>query len=235
MRALIPVLLVLAAPLTVAAQTQAAAERPTLPPSVTAGGEGVRNVPPDQVTIVLGVMTRAKTAAQAGAANAERMTALVAALRRVGLDEKEISTAYYSVHGEMWRTEAETVYVANNSVKVQTKKLNRLGNIIDAALQAGANQVHSMQYDLADRGPATREALALAVRNARLQAEAMAAAAGGQLGVLEELTTEAAQFVPVMARAEMAMTAKDVSTPITPGEVTVTASVRARWRFIPKR
>lgn len=233
MRALIPVLLTLA--LSVTAAAQAPAERPTLPPSVTAGGEGVRLVAPDQVTIILGVMTRAKTAAQAGAANAERMTALVAALKRVGLDDKEISTAYYSVHGEMWRTEAETVYVANNSVKVQTRKLNRLATIIDAALQAGANQVHSMQYDLADRGPATREALALAVRNARLQAEAMAAAAGGQLGALEELTTEPAQFVPVMARTEMAMTAKDVATPITPGEVSVTATVRARWRFLPRR
>lgn len=234
MRALIPVLLAFVAPLT-NANAQGTMARPMLPPSVTAGGEGTRNVAPDQVTIILGVMTRAKTAAQAGADNATRMTAVVAALKRAGLEEKEISTANYSVHGEMWRSEAETVYVANNSVKVQTRKLDRLAAIIDGSLQAGANQVHSMQYDLADRGPATREALALAVRHARLQAEAMATAAGGQLGALEELTTEPAQFVPIMARAEMAMAAKDASTPLTPGEVTVTATVRARWRFVPRR
>jgi uncharacterized protein YggE len=91
-------------------------------------------------------------------------------------------------------------------------------------------------YDLTDRTGAEAAALGDAVADARRQAEVMAAAAGGRLGDLVDLGTQAPQYRP-FAEDVVAyrMAAQAAPTPVSPGTVTVTASVTARWRFVPGR
>lgn len=230
---LVPIALVLIAGCA-SAQTPAGA----LTPTIVAGGEGRREVAPDKATIILGVQTRSRTSAAAAAANADRMTAIRAALTRVGIPAKDISTAHYSVHFEHGRTPADTQYVASNMVTVETTQLDKVGTIIDTGLGAGANNINSLQYDLSDRTAAQTQALSDAVGHARRQAEAMAVAAGGRLGDLVELTTQPAQVRPYFAAGDMMMRAEAMSaapTPVSPGEVTVYATVTGRWRFIAGR
>jgi len=221
-----------------AARGQANPQIPTTSsvPSIVASGESQRGVAPDQVTIILGVLTRSRTPLAAAGENAERMNRVMAALRQLGLTDQEVTTSHYSVHSEIWRNENDTVHVATNSVRVQTRKLDLLARVIESALSAGATNVSSLEFGLEDRSGPTRAALADAVREARLQAEAMAAAAGGRLGALEELTTQPTGYQPFMAR-DMAVASmqQGVAPPITPGEVIVTAVVTGRWRFIPER
>ncbi|HEX7122195.1 MAG TPA: SIMPL domain-containing protein [Gemmatimonadaceae bacterium] len=218
------------------AHAQDTTQRAGDPPSIVATGEGRREVPPDRVTIVLAVQTRASTPLQAATENNERMTVVLRALRQAGLDSSEISTAHYTVHPQTWRNENDTVYVASNAVRVETGKLDQLAQVIGAALDAGATTVSALEFGLADPSAATRDALGDAVRNARLQAEALAAAAGGTLGDLEHLSTQPVGFVPVYAQRDMAMMSmQGGAPPITPGQVTVTATVTARWRFVPNR
>lgn len=210
-----------------------------LTPTIVAGGEGRREVQPDKATIVLGVQTRSRTPAAAASANADRMTAIRAALTRAGVPAKDISTAHYSLYFEQGRTPADTQYVASNMVTVETRQLDKVGQIIDTGLGAGANNINSLQYDLSDRTATQTAALGDAVGHARRQAEAMAAAAGGRLGELVELTTQQPQYQPYamdVARyrmaAEMSVAAP---TPVSPGSVSIYATVTGRWRFVPGR
>ena len=215
---------------------QSDTSRPIIP-TINAGGEGRREVAPDKATIVLGVETRSKTPAAAASANADRMTKIRAALTRMGVAEKDISTARYSLYFEQGRTPADTQYVATNMITVMTRQLDQVGRIIDTGLGAGANNINSLLYDLTDRNAAEAGALGDAVADARRQAEVMATAAGGRLGDLIELGTQQSQYQPFAAEtvAYRRLSAQAAPTPVSPGTVTVTASVTARWRFVPGR
>lgn len=209
-----------------------------LTPTIVAGGEGRREVAPDKATIVLGVQTRSRTSAAAASANADRMTAIRAALTRIGIPAKDIATAHYSLHFEQGRTSADTQYVASNMVTVETRQLEKVGQIIDTGLGAGANNINSLQYDLSDRTPTQTAALGDAVGHARRQAEAMAAAAGGRLGDLVELSTQGPTYSPYamdVARYRMAAEMSAAPTPVSPGSVSIYATVTGRWRFVPGR
>ena len=217
-----------------AAAAQTDTSRPIVP-TINATGQGRREVAPDKATIILGVETRSKTPAAAASANAERMTRIRGALTRAGVAEKDISTARYSLHFEQGRTQADTQYVATNMITVVTRQLDQVGRIIDTGLGAGANSINSLFYDLTDRNAAEASALGDAVADARRQAEVMATAAGGRLGDLIDLGTQPAQYQPFAADVAFRMAAQAAPTPVSPGTVTVTASVTARWRFVPGR
>ena len=218
-----------------AAVAQPDTSRPIVP-TINATGQGRREMAPDKATIVLGVETRSKTPAAAASANADRMTRIRTALMRAGVAEKDIATARYSLHFEQGRTQADTQYVATNMVTVTTKQLDQVGRIIDTGLGAGANNINSLSYDLTDRNVAESGALGDAVADARRQADIMATAAGGRLGDLIELGTSSPQYQPYAADVAMyRMAAQSAPTPVSPGTVTVTASVTARWRFLPGR
>src|SRR5688572_23366922 len=109
---------------------QSDTSRPIIP-TINAAGQGRREVAPDKATIVLGVETRSKTPAAAASANADRMTRIRAALTRMGVAEKDISTSRYSLHFEQGRTPADTQYVATNMVTVVTRNLDQVGRLID--------------------------------------------------------------------------------------------------------
>ena len=215
----------------VSAQTSTARD---IVPTITSTGEGRREMAPDKATIVLGVETRARTPAAAASANADRMTAIRNALTRAGVAARDIATARYSLGLEFGRTPADTQYVASNMVTVTTRQLDQVGRIIDTGLGAGANNINSLQYDLTDRAKAQAEALGDAVANARRQAEVMAEAAGGRLGELVELGTQPGEYRPFYAaEVSMRMQAGAAPTPVSPGSVTISASVNGRWRFVP--
>lgn len=218
------------------AQTQTPARDFTA--TIISGGEGRQEMAPDKATIVLGVETRSRTPAAAASANADRMTAIRTALTRMGIPERDIATARYSLHFEQGRTPADTQYVANNMITVVTRQLDQVGRIIDTGLGAGANNINSLQYDLNDRTAAQTAALSAAVTDARRQAEAMAAAAGGRLGDLVELSTQPVQYQPYAmdgARFRMAEMSAAAPTPVSPGTVMIYATVSGRWRFVPGR
>ena len=218
-----------------AAVAQSDTSRPIIP-TINSSGQGKREVGPDKATIVLGVETRSKTPAAAASANADRMTRIRTALMRAGVPEKDISTARYSLHFEQGRTQADTQYVATNMITVVTQKLDQVGRLIDTGLGAGANNINSLFYDLTDRTAAEAGALGDAVADARRQADIMATAAGGRLGDLIELGTSAPSYQPYAdAGIAYRMAAQAAPTPVSPGNVTVTASVTARWRFVPGR
>jgi uncharacterized protein YggE len=208
------------------------------PPQIVTGGHGEVRLTPDKATLLVSVQTRAATAAAAGADNARRVKATLDTLRAIGLTSDQLATVGYSVTAVQQydsKTGPKVVgYDAQNTVRVELRRLDQVGRVIDAALAAGANNIASIQFTASGLDSARRTALAAAVSQARADADAMAKAAGGALGPLIEISAEPQQPPPgpmMYARATLAQAAPE--TPINPGDFIVSATVSARWQFVP--
>jgi uncharacterized protein YggE len=208
-------------------------------PQITIGSNGQVKISPDRATIQISVQTKATTAAAAASENASKQAAVIAAIRALGLNADQISTAGYTVYPEQRyepnREPVITGYNVTNSLSIEVRKLDQVGPVIDAALSKGANMVTSLQFFASNTEEARRRAIALAVQKARLDAEAAAQAGGGSLGSLLEVSIGA--YVPPQPRPMVMMrtaaaTMDSSQTPINPGEETVTVEVTTRWRFI---
>jgi uncharacterized protein len=210
------------------------------PRTISVSAVGTVELEPEQGVVLLAVESEGQTAQAAAAANAQRMTQLMTALRRAGLQDRHIRTTSYELRPEYAREQRGQEpprivgYRAVNMVQVTVDTVARMGGIIDAAIGSGANRVANIRFQLRDPQAAHAEASALAVRNARRQAEAIAAAAGERLGPAMNISTGGYMPPPqppmMYARAEMAMA--DVATPVEGGTLTVTAHVSIVYRLL---
>ncbi len=217
---------------------------PEPPPAIVVSAEGKRTMAPDRASLFLSIQNRNRTPSQAGTQNARIATAIRTALAAVGVDKAQISTMNYNVRPDIEiipgpqgrELRRDSAFVATNTVRVEIRNLDLVSRVIDTSLTAGATNVMSVSYWLADLARARREATVEAVRTARENAEAIAAAAGGSLGDLIEVRTEPIRVIgpqPVMqSEMMMARVAADVPTPISPRDIDVTAYVTARWKFV---
>lgn len=204
--------------------------------TVTASGRGDTRITPDRATLSIGVETKAATAAQASADNARKQRAVIDAIKALGISDQQISTADFSVYPETAPTAKPdgvpriVGYTVTNTVRVDVQHVDQVGTLIDAALGKGANTINSLSFYASNEDDARRSALALAVQHARGDAEAMAKGAGGRLGDLIEVTSQAGPEPGQPFAVRMSMSAG--ATPISPGSQTVSAQVSARWRFV---
>ena len=211
----------------------------SIPPHVVTTGTGEVQLSPDRATVMLGVQSRATTVAQATADNARRQRAIIDTLRALGLGSDQISTVNFNVSPEMQyppnQTPKVTGYVVTNMVRASLRRVEDVGRTIDAALAKGANDISGVEFTSSRADSARRAAITEAVAHARADAEAMARAAGGSLGQLLELTSGVEPIRPFEATMARARVATAAPTPIEPGQLSISASVTARWAFVPNR
>ena len=231
----------LVAAATIALPSHARSQVATLPPHIITSGVGQTRVTPDRATVLIGVQTRSLTATTAASENARRQKAVLDTLKAMGIPAEQLATQNYSVTPEMKYDPNGTTppkvtgYVVSNTVRVELKKIDQVGSVIDASLAKGANNIAGIQFGVSNVAEVRRLALADAVRSARADADVLAKAAGGSLGQLIEMTSSTAGRPlndVVEAAGEIMMSAR-VATPVQPGEQVVTASVTATWQFIP--
>jgi hypothetical protein len=224
--------------------------------SLTAEGQSRRT--PDLALFNAGVVTQGRTAAEALAENSRRMDGVVAALRRAGVAERDIQTAAISLQPRYSNPELEAQlrarqmrepyvppaepraptiigYEAQNNVQVRVRRLTEMGRIIDALVEAGANQVNGPSFTLDEPAAALDEARAEAIANARHRAEIYARAAG--LRVVRILSiSEGGGYYPVQqvfaasGESRMAPPAPPPP-PIAPGELTLGVSVSVQFEL----
>lgn len=225
------------------ARAQQPGGAPAEPPrTITVSGTGTLHRTPDQAVVSLAVENQAPTARQAAQQNAEQMDRVVSALRQAGIAAARIRTQGYNLMPEYQYIQPSGPgqpgeqkligYRASNMVEVTVDAIPRVGAVIDAAIAAGANRAQGISFQLADPEGARREALRLAVANARLNAEALAQAAGQRLGSVLRLSMNVGVMQPPrpMLRA-MSADASVAPTPVEPGEMDVTADVTAVYRL----
>lgn len=184
---------------------------------------------PDRVSVSLSVVTHAESAQQAAERNAAETTAVVGRLREVYAEAAELSTSGYTLAPEFEYDKREgrrrpAGFVARNTVNASISDVDAAGRLIDAAIAAGANEVRSVQFGLADPKPLRQQALVAAAADARAKAAALAASMEVGLGRTLRIEEHDTGSAP-RPQAMMAMRAEADSTPIEPGDVYVEASV----------
>jgi uncharacterized protein YggE len=197
------------------------------------------SVDPDRAVVRLGVTAEAPEAAAAQSQVNEVMQAILDAVTALNVPERAIRTEQLTlspVYGDMrpspnqqQRNEPRIVgYSASNVVSVELDDLSRIGDVVDAGIEAGANQLQGISFQTRDDAAARSEALRRAVQDARGQAEAMAAALGMRVAGLRELVAADANVQPPQPYAA-ARFALEAATPIQPGQVDVMATVTATF------
>jgi len=241
MRSSMTAALALALPLTVAATPATAQTAPTtVEPMVPATGtvldvsaEGRTTRVPDLATIRAGVVSQAPTAAVALADNAQRMTRVLAALKKAGTADRDIATSTVGLSPQYRYADNQppviTGYQATNTVTIRFRDVARSGSVLDALVAQGANQIDGPNLSIDNPDAALDEARADALKRARTRADLYARAAGMRVARIVSINeageNRGGQPSPmVFARAQMA----DAKTMVAPGEqdVTVTLAVR---------
>ena len=203
--------------------------------TLSLSADGETKVAPDMATINLGVTTQAATAAEAMQQNSAEMNRVMAALRRAGVEARDVQTAQVSINPQYAYQQGEAPrlsgYQATNQVIVTTRDLARLGATIDAAVAAGANAAGGISFGLADPAPAEDAARLAAVKALQAKAELYARAAGYRVLRLVNLS-EGGGYAnpPPVPLARMAL-AKSEETPVSPGETRVRIEVTGTFEL----
>ena len=220
----------LTAPTAVAAQTTALVQ-PIAGTRLDVAASGEVTRVPDIAVISTGVVTRAATATAAIQQNATRMERVRAALKRAGIEDKDIQTSSINLNPEYVYAERQpprlTGYTASNQVSVRFRDIRKTGEILDVLVAEGANQINGPSLTIDKPEEALDEARLKAIANGRARADLYARALGMRVTRLLSVSESGGYAVPppmpMYARAE-AMSA-DASTKIDPGEQKVQVSV----------
>lgn len=194
--------------------------------SVSAQAEARRT--PDIATVSTGVVTEAPDANAAMRANAERMQQVVDAIRKAGIEARDVQTGGITLNPQYRYVEnappSITGYQASNTVNVTVRDLARLGKILDALVATGANQINGPSFDIADREPALDEARRNALKQARARADMYAQSLGMRVRRIVSISEGARiDMPPPMPMAAMRMEKALADTPVAPGENVLTA------------
>jgi uncharacterized protein YggE len=202
----------------------AQAQGTTAAPGITVVGTGKATAVPDVSDWSFGVQSDAASAADALEAASASSRAIVAALRDAGIDRKDIRTEQVSVYPRM-SSDGRSVdgYTASASVGAVVRDMGRTGEVVDAAVQAGANQVYGPTLRLSDDTAQYRAAVDAAYDDARARAEAIAAKAGVTLGAPVAILEGGGYGGPIPFEAGALEARSDVA--IEPGTQDVTATL----------
>jgi uncharacterized protein len=198
---------------------------------ITVTGIGHVDAVPDEAEFSLGVTTEGQTAREALTANSARMRRLIAALKAAGVAAQDIKTQNVSV-GQNYDDGPEADgYAATNSVSVRIRELDRAGAVLEAAANAGANQVYGPALTREDREGLEQKALENAVANARKRAGTLANAAGVGVGRVTAIAEAVEGGGVVYEGARMAMDTAQAKVPIEKGTEEITASVTVTFEI----
>jgi uncharacterized protein len=191
--------------------------------SIVVSGNGAVSTTPDRAQLSLGVSTDGKTASAALRANAAEMTKVIAAIKGQGIAAADIKTELVSLSPRYSQNgDAVVGYTATNSVGVTLRNLDKTGPVIDAAVDAGSNQISGPNLVRSDQSALYRQALRAAIADARAKAQTIARASGLKLRRITDVSESGGPTPVTDAAAKVGVA---TPTPIEPGTQLVTASL----------
>ncbi|MBI5842194.1 MAG: SIMPL domain-containing protein [Chloroflexi bacterium] len=199
--------------------------------TLNVSGVGEAYLTPNIAYIYVGVHTEGASASEAVESNKTQTTALIDALKSAGVADKDIRTTNFSIYpSTQYSPEGQptsTIYMVDNTVYVVVRDLDGLGDLLDSAISAGANSINSIQFDVADKADALKEARAKAVEDAKLQAQQLAEAAGLSLGDIQTINFyDSSPYAYMEGGKGGGGVALDVAAvPIQPGQLTISVTV----------
>jgi len=207
--------------------------------SVTGQGEVLAD--PDQAVIQVGVRAEEVSAKAAQEEVNKTVKKVLDRVSALAIEPDDIRTSQLSLQAvyadsRNRRDEGEPkiiAYRASYTLSIKTKDLGQISAVIDSALEAGANQLSGIRFELEERQVARESALRRAVADAREKAVVIAEAAGTRLGSILTIV-EAGAVVRPVAMARSAVMAAEVSgspTVVMPGQITVSGQVTIRYQI----
>lgn len=202
-------------------------------PVLSVDGQGSAAVVPDQAVLTLGVTSSARSANQAQAENAQKSMAITQALKQMGVAGADIKSQQYSFHpnysNEDKRGREISSYTASHSLRVNIRDIAKAGRIIDAALNAGANEVNSLHFSVSNQSAARKEALGAAIADARNKADIIAQGLGRHIVGIKNVS-ESTDYIEARSYdRNMLMASKAVATNIEPGTMDFNARVHIEY------
>jgi hypothetical protein len=231
-------------PLALAALTATWLAAPALaqtvpPPAISVTGDATVSVAPDLAQIDGGVTSDAKTARDASEANNAAMGKVLLALKGAGIDEKDYQTSRLSLQPQFAanykpsdRAPGIVSFRASNRVTVKVRDVTKIANVIDVLVGAGANEIGGINFTVTQASKVLDEAREKAIADARRKAEIYARAAGVTLGDPISISEEGAPVPAFRGKMAAPMAA---STPVAPGEETLSVTVGMTWAIKPKQ
>ena len=198
---------------------------------MTVGGEATIAVAPDTAIIRIGVTSQGKNAREASEANARQITAVLAAIKASGIDDRDIQTSRLSLQPQYDPNKSGTArltgFQVTNQLTVRIHDIGKLPDILDRAIAAGANEMSGIEFAVSQQSRLLDQARAEAVADARRKAELYAQAAGAKLGRVLQIADESA---PAPRPLVQAMRAGAV--PVAPGEQMLRVAVTVSYELV---
>lgn len=219
----------------VVAQTEEDSPAHSTAETITVVGQGSVSIKPDVAHVSIGVETSAGTVSEAVGDNEEKMESILGALSALGIEDKDIQTMHYSIQLDRYpepvpvaesAAGVQPVYRVSNMVNVTVRDLDAVGDVLDAVVEAGANNIWGVSFGVDDpkesEGEARAEAIADALSRAGALAELTEVTLGPVMSVSEVLGVGSVS-APIVEKALSA------SGSISPGEVEVTYQVQVTY------
>jgi uncharacterized protein YggE len=209
------------------------------PRTLNVSGNGTVYLTPDIAYITIGVHTEDPDLASGVSKNNTQAQALVDALKKAGIADKDIQTSNFSVYnnnnnGQAFdKTTGQPItgsnYAVDNTVNVTVRDLSHLGTILNTAVGAGANNINSISFDVVDKTAALQQARQKAMANASSLANELAKTANVQLGGIQNITYSDNSPQPYYGMGGGGAAAPNASVPIQPGQTQISVTVSVTY------
>jgi len=188
--------------------------------TITVSGSGSSSVMPDRANVQMSVVARSATLGEAQRTAAEVTGKVLEMTDSLGIDRDQIDTTGSSVRPDYrWNKEREEQelrgYIVDRQMNVEVQDLDKLGALVEGALELGVNQVYPPQLDSSNRREAYRTALAAAAKDAQANAKQLAEALGASVGEVLQITTVSQPAPPMPYMRATASLAMDQGAPET--------------------
>ena len=206
------------------------AQADVMPGTITVVGEGIVKVKPDVAQATIGVELSRPTVAEASDEVSRTMDAVMAALKKQGVADEDMQTSGFSVWTDQSYasdgTRGEIAYRVSNQVSVTIRDLDKVGSILDAAMEAGANSIYGVTFSLEDKEAAQSDAREKAVDHAGEKAQELAELTGLRLGNVVSVSEVIGAGGYYGGVYEQSMGMGGGGGPIAPGELEVSVQLQ---------
>jgi len=220
------------------AQTSTPPAASDQPHTIAVTGSGTAYGTPDIATAQIGVQTRDADAVKATSDNTTKMTAIITALKAQGIQEKDIQTSNFSVSAQQdvdssGQPRGTITFIVDNTVNITVRDLTKVGAVLSASVEAGANNIYGVSYSVADQATLEAAARDKAMADAKTRAAQLAKDAGttldGPITISEVINNGPIPFFG--ARDMVAPQASGAAVPVQSGQISVQIQVNVTYQM----
>jgi uncharacterized protein YggE len=204
--------------------------------TLSVNGEAQVIATPDIAYISIGVHTENANATEAVAANNAQAQRVMDALKAMGIEEKDLKTTNFSIYPQdQYSPDGQktgTIFVVDNTVYVTLKDIAKVGDILGGAVDAGANNIYGISFDVFDKTSVLADARNKAIENAKKQADEVAKASGVTLGPVQSISFYNTSPTPIFdSKVATAQGVGGGGISVSPGQMTFTVNVSIAYEI----